>query len=237
MSDRDVSRKPGRRILYGRRQGHKLRQGQQKLLETLLPRIAVDLGALSQPEDQFGPDISHDISDVWLEIGFGGGEHLAVIAAANPTVGIIGCEPFVNGVAKLLAQIAGQDLQNVRLHQDDARDVLEALPDASLGRAMLLFPDPWPKTRHHKRRFVNEETVSQLARVLRPGGEFRVATDIPDYCRWTLGHVVRSGRFDWLADAPDDWRLRPDDWPATRYEKKAIRQGRTPIYLRFRRKA
>ena len=233
MSGHDGPAKNVRRVLYGRRQGHKLRQGQQNLLETLLPQMAVDLNALPRPESLFDTDVS----DIWLEVGFGGGEHLSAMAEANETVGFIGCEPFVNGVAKLLAQIDERKLRNVRVHLGDARDILEALPGHSLGRVMLLFPDPWPKKRHHKRRFVNEETLAQLARVLRPGGEFRVATDIPDYCRWTLGHIARSGAFDWQAGAPEDWRVRPADWPPTRYEKKAIRQGRTPAYLRFRRKA
>ena len=233
MSGQNRESPKPRRQLYGRRQGHKLRKGQQELLETVLPRLAVDFETLTSPKGLF----SKPVSDIWLEVGFGGGEHLAAVAAANPTKGLIGCEPFVNGVAKLLAQIERLGLTNVRIHHGDARDLLEALPDRSLGRVMLLFPDPWPKKRHHKRRFVNEQTLEQLARLLKSGAEFRVATDIPDYCRWTLGHVLSSGAFEWLADGPADWRERPEDWPPTRYEKKALRQGRTPVYLKFRRKA
>ena len=233
MSDQSKGPQGTRRQLYGRRHGHKLRKGQQALMETVLPRLSIDIGALAAPRQLF----PGGTCDVWLEIGFGGGEHLCQVAADNPSIGCLGCEPFVNGVAKLVAQVDRLGLSNVRIHQGDARDVLEALPDQTLGRVMLLFPDPWPKKRHHKRRFVNDETLAQIARVLKPGAEFRVATDIPDYCRWTLGHVLRSGAFDWLADGPADWRCRPADWPATRYEKKALRQRRQPVYLRFRRKA
>ncbi len=232
MSDHDQDANAHRRLLYGRRHGHKLRKGQQELLRTLLPKLSVDpsnLLSLGSPFDQ-------EIEDLWLEIGFGGGEHLATLAAENPQTGFLGCEPFVNGVAKLLVKIDRMGLTNIRIHQGDARDVLDQLADFSLGRVMLLFPDPWPKKRHHKRRFISDETLPQVARVLRPGGEFRVATDIPDYCRWTLNHVLRSDCFDWLAERPADWRERPPDWPETRYEKKARRQGRTPVYLRFRRK-
>lgn len=232
MSDHDHDATTHRRLLYGRRQGHKLRQGQQELLRTLLPKLSVDpsnLPSLSSLFDQ-------EIEDLWLEIGFGGGEHLAALAAENPQIGFLGCEPFVNGVAKLLAQIDRLGLANIRIYHGDARDVLDRLADRSLGRVMLLFPDPWPKKRHHKRRFINDETLPQIARVLRPGGEFRVATDIPDYCRWTLGHILRSDSFDWLAERPADWREHPPDWTETRYEKKARRQGRTPVYLKFRRK-
>ena len=231
MSDHQDTDLARRRLLYGRRHGHKLRQGQQDLIDNLLPKLAVDL----EKAGQAGGIFSSHRDDIWLEIGFGGGEHLAAVAAQNPNIGFIGCEPFVNGVAKLLAQVRAQGLANIRIHMGDARDLLDTIPMGSLGRAMLLFPDPWPKTRHHKRRFINQGTLAQLHRALRPGAEFRVATDIPDYCRWTMMHMHRFGGFDWLAESPSDWRVRPSDWPATRYENKALRQGRTPVYLRFRR--
>ena len=231
MSDQQDSEFARRRLLYGRRHGHKLRQGQQDLVDNLLPKLSIDL----DKADRAGGFFTNDIDDIWLEIGFGGGEHLAAAAEMHPRVGFFGCEPFVNGVAKLLAQIRTQGLENIRIHMGDARDLLDRIPAGTLGRAMLLFPDPWPKTRHHKRRFINQETLTQLHRALKPGAEFRVATDIPDYCRWTLAHMHRFGGFDWLAETPEDWRVRPSDWPATRYEQKALRQGRTPVYLRFRR--
>ncbi len=231
MPGRQSDMQKPRRLLYGRRQGHKLRAGQQHLVETLLPRLAIDLKTLGDPRRLF--DAAPD--DIWLEIGFGGGEHLATQAAAHPNIGFLGCEPFVNGVAKLLVQIDRAGLDNIRLHQGDARDLLDALAPGSVGRVFLLFPDPWPKTRHHKRRFVSQETLDQLAQAVRPGGELRIATDIPDYCRWTLQHIRRHGAFEWLAKGPADWRQRPADWPETRYEQKAIRQGRIPVYLRFRR--
>jgi tRNA (guanine-N7-)-methyltransferase len=170
---------------------------------------------------------------VWLEIGFGGGEHLAWQAAANPDVGIIGCEPFVNGVAKLLAEIEDRDLANVRIHDGDARDLLDLLAPASLDRVFLLYPDPWPKARHRKRRLITAGTVERLARVMTDGAELRIASDIPDYVRWTLVHILSDGRFDWTARRPDDWRHRPTDWPRTRYESKALHSGRVPAYLKI----
>ncbi len=225
-----------RRLLYGRRQGHKLRGHQEQLMQELLPKLAVPVagaaGRSLDPRTLF----PENISKIWLEIGFGGGEHLAAQTAANPDTGLIGCEPFVNGVAKLLADIERQQLGNVRIHHDDARDVLERLSDASLDRAFLLFPDPWHKKRHNKRRFVSQENLTQLARLLKDGAEFRVATDIKDYCRWTLREIRLHGAFEWQAEKADDWRIRPDDWPATRYEAKAGREGRTSVYLTFRRR-
>lgn len=225
-----------RRLLYGRRQGHKLRAHQEKLMQELLPKLSVptDTGAPHSldPHSLF----PSGTKKVWLEIGFGGGEHLVAQALANPEVGLIGCEPFVNGVAKLLAEVEKKHLTNVRIHHDDARDVLEALADASLDRAFLLFPDPWHKKRHHKRRFISQENLTQLARILRDGAQFRVATDIKDYCRWTLREIRAHGAFEWQADRADDWRIRPQDWPGTRYEAKAGREGRTSVYLTFRRR-
>ena len=171
---------------------------------------------------------------VWLEIGFGGGEHLVHQAAANPDVGIIGCEPYINGVAMLLGKIRRAGVSNLAVHPGDARDLFDVLPEASVARAFLLYPDPWPKARHHRRRFVTEEHLVPLARVLKPGAIFRVATDIEDYVRQTLEEVPKFG-FEWLAEGPEDWRAPWDDWLSTRYEQKALREGRRPHYLTFRR--
>ncbi len=203
-------------------------------MDSLLPRLRIDLGG---PAPLYPPSLfAHPAHEVWLEIGYGGGEHLAAQAAAHPDVGFIGCEFFANGIAKLLRRIDNEDLGNIRLHDRDARDLIAALPDASIGRAFLLFPDPWPKTKHHGRRFIQPESLDALARILRPGAQFRVATDIPGYMRWTLFHVTRHPAFTWCDEAPGDWRVRRDDWPGTRYEAKAVREGRTPVYMTFLRR-
>jgi tRNA (guanine-N7-)-methyltransferase len=174
---------------------------------------------------------------VRLEIGFGGGEHLIAQAECNPGSGFIGAEPFVNGMAKALAAIAARGLTNIRLHFGDAVHLLAWLPERSVARVDLLYPDPWPKRRHWKRRFVQDQTLAAIARVLRPGGEFRFATDWPDYADWTLRHVLRSSRYEWTAERADDWRLPWPEFCATRYEAKAKRGGRAPCYLIFRRTA
>lgn len=224
-----------RRQVWGRRQGPKLRPGRRSLLDERLPEVGVTLpddGGRLDPAALFGDGRSRP---VWLEIGFGGGEHLAWQAAANPGVGLIGVEPFVNGVARLLSLLEAERLDNVRILMDDARLLLEALPDASVNRAFVLFPDPWPKLRHHKRRIVNRGTAAELARVLEPGAELRVATDDPDYARWILEALLAEPRLAWTAERAADWRGRPADWPATRYEEKALAAGRRPTFLRFRR--
>jgi tRNA (guanine-N7-)-methyltransferase len=228
MSERPIKR---RRLVHGRRVGHRLHPRQQRLVDELLPGLRIDIGdgGAVAPRTLFGPETRC----VWLEIGFGGGEHLAWQAAANPDVGIIGCEPFVNGVAKLLTEIEDRDLANVRIHDGDARDLLDLLPPASLDRVFLLYPDPWPKARHRKRRLITAVTVDRLARVMTDGAELRIASDIPDYVRWTLVHILSDGRFDWTARRPGDWRHRPSDWPRTRYERKALDSGRVPAYLTF----
>lgn len=223
-----------RRKVFGRRSGHKLRARQADILDSGLARLAVPLpppGDIIDPRGLF----PRAVTDVWFEIGFGGGEHLAAQAEAHPDVGIIGAEPFVNGMASLLRHVEERRLDNVRVLADDARLLLAALPEASLSRAFLLFPDPWPKSRHHKRRFVQQETLDLLARALKPGGEFRVASDIMGYIEWTLAQVGLHHGFQWLAEGPADWRARTEDWPPTRYEAKAIAAGRKPAYLRFRR--
>ena len=200
----------------------------------MLPQLALDLAAPPPPHLQ--SLFPHRVGDVRLEIGFGGGEHLIAQAQAAPEVGFIGCEPFVNGVAKALAGIAAYGLRNIRLHFGDAADLLDWLPTGSLDRVDLLYPDPWPKRRHWKRRFVQDARVAELARVLRPAGEFRFATDIADYAAWTLERLLRSPEFDWTAERADDWRRPWIDHTATRYEAKALRAGCRPCYLTFRRK-
>ncbi len=188
---------------FGRRKGHPLRQRQAALMGTLLPRLKLDLAAPA-PADLRA--LFHAVDEVRLESGFGGGEHLIAEASQHPRSGFIGIEPFVNGMAKALAAIDERKLQNIRLHHGDATDMLAWLPDASLARFDLLYPDPWPKRRHWKRRFVQDESVAAIARIVRPGGEFRFASDIPDYVAWTLMRLTRSPDFAWTAERADDWR-------------------------------
>lgn len=224
-----------RRTLHGRRRGKKLRAGQQSLLDTLLPRLALALPADAQNIDlaqAFGGHLPAD--GVWLEVGFGAGEHLVWQAEQHRGAGLIGCEPYLNGVAKCLAGIERSGVKNIRLFTDDARLVMAALPPRSLSRVFVLFPDPWPKSRHHKRRFVQRETLDILAGLMIPGAELRLATDDPSYLPWMVEHACTHPAFDWLAESPADWRGRPADWPATRYEQKEI-AGR-PIFLRLRRR-
>jgi tRNA (guanine-N7-)-methyltransferase len=221
------------RAFFGRRKGHKLRPNQQRLIDTLLPRLAVDLTQPAPPELKALFPVP--VSDVQLEIGFGGGEYLTAQAQSEPNKGFIGVEPFVNGLAKALTAIESKSLRNVRLHFDDAADLIAWLPEHSLARIDLIHPDPWPKRRHWKRRFVQDEMVTRLARTLRPGGEFRFVTDIADYAAWTLQRLLRSRDFEWNAECADDWR-KP--WPGflqTRYNVKAERQDRAACFLIFRR--
>lgn len=220
---------------FGRRQGYKLKPRQQELVDTLLPDLR-----LSAPEN--GNKIALDgcfkepVKQVWFEIGFGGGEHAAAQVENNPDIGLIACEPFMNGVASLLSHIDKRGLQDrIRILDDDARSLLDALPDQSLDRMFLLFPDPWRKKRHAKRRFIGPENLELVARVLKPGGEFRVASDHMPYIDWTLQHLSDHRDFKWICYGPQDWRTRPDDWPPTRYEQKALKQGKACVYLRFRR--
>ena len=172
----------------------------------------------------------------WLEIGFGGGEHLAWQAARHPDIGLIGCEPFVNGVVGALGHIAAARLANVRLWPEPALPLLEALPSGSLARVFVLFPDPWPKLRHHKRRLIQRPLLDRLAGLMVDGGELRIATDDPDYRRWILAALLDHPGFAWLARRPADWRERPPDWPETRYERKARAAGRAPVFFRFARR-
>src|ERR1700726_2879124 len=221
------------RAFFGRRKGHKLPPHHARLIDTLLPRLAIDLGRPA-PTD-LGALFAVPVTDVQLEIGFGGGEFMIAQAQARPRSGFIGVEPFVNGMAKALAAIESCDLKNIRLHFADAVSLVDWLPADSLSRIDLIHPDPWPKRRHWKRRFVQDATVSAMARILRPGGEFRFVSDISDYCAWTLVHLSRAPDFVWTAEKADDWRLPWSDYTMTRYGRKAEREGRRAAYLRFRR--
>jgi tRNA (guanine-N7-)-methyltransferase len=222
------------RAFFGRRKGHALRPRQTALFETLLPRLAIDTDAPT-PSD-LRALFPGGAGEVRLEIGFGGGEHLIAQAGANPLTGFIGSDAFVNAMAKALAAIDDQKLANVRLHFGDAAHLLAWLPPGSLARLDLLYPDPWPKRRHWKRRFVQDESLKEIARVLHPGGEFRFATDIPDYAAWTLQRVLRSADFHWTAEKADDWRKPWPGFGGTRYEAKAKREGRVPAYFIFQRR-
>jgi tRNA (guanine-N7-)-methyltransferase len=214
--------------LYGRRQGHKLRQGQALLLEELLPRVEVpEQGALTS-QCLFG-----DIRPLHFEIGFGSGEHMAAQAAAHPDHGFIGCEPFINGVVGALSHIDEMGLRNVRLHMGNALDVLARLPDASLERVYLLHPDPWPKARHAKRRMMNLGPLDMIAAKLRPGGIFRFGTDHPIYVRWAMMQMNARHDFEWQAHTATDFLTRPVDWPETRYERKARRLGHEVWYFEY----
>jgi tRNA (guanine-N7-)-methyltransferase len=221
------------RAFFGRRKGHPLRTHQAALYDTLLPKLALDLSKPAAADLRTLFPVA--VNDVRLEIGFGGAEHLIAQALANPTTGFIGSEPFVNGMAKALAAIEQHNLQNIRLSAGDATHLIEWLPAGSLSRIDLLYPDPWPKRRHWKRRFVQHESLARLARILRGGGEFRFATDIAGYASWVLARVLRSPDFTWTAEQADDWRRPWPDFAGTRYEAKAKREGRTPAYLTFRR--
>jgi tRNA (guanine-N7-)-methyltransferase len=254
-----------RRQLYGRRKGPKLSQHQSSLFETLLPQLELKLAHDSDPRTYFD-----DVDDVWLEIGFGGGEHLLWQAQHHPNIGLMGAEPYETGVAKLLSKLsspacgggvlrseatqegggarnplppsaslrsappphAGEEhIRNIRIYQSDAREIVEALPDASLGRVFILFPDPWPKTRHHKRRFIQMDMLDALSRVMKPGAELRFASDDSGYLSWTLERLLAHPAFRWTATCADDWNIRPADWPPTRYEEKALHG--VPVFLKF----
>jgi tRNA (guanine-N7-)-methyltransferase len=208
--------------IYGRRKGKPLRRHHLDLMEELLPQLDVDL---TQP-------LADAQERCWLEIGFGGGEHVAHQAALHPDVTVIGAEPYLNGVAKLLAEIEVRKLANVKVHYGDARVLLDALPDTCIERIYLLYPDPWPKERQKKRRFVSAANLLHFHRILKPGGVFLFASDIADYVDWTREHVAMSGLFQERGDAVDPF----ENWTQTRYEAKAIREGRPPVYLTFTRK-
>ncbi len=220
---------------HGRRRGRRLRAHREELLTTLLPALEISLPSDDStlvPQELF----KQPVREIWLEIGFGNGEHLFWQAQHHRDVGLIGAEPYRNGVARLLSYIGDSDVENIRIVPDDVRPLLRHLPPASLGRVFILFPDPWPKARHHKRRLVSEQTLDQLATLMADGAELRLATDDVDYLGWMLRVGLAHPDFEWLARRPDDWRQRPDDWPATRYEEKNRSGGLGPVFLRFCRR-
>ena len=232
-------------MLYGRRKGPKLSRHKEDLRRTLLPKLALRLEQGADPRLYFsswpGSDAQAErdpaiqsVTDVWLEVGFGGGEHLLEQARANPRIGLIGAEPYEAGVAKLLSKLEGADVSNIRIHEGDARDIVEALPPACLGRVFILFPDPWPKTRHRKRRFVQTEMLGALARVMKQGAELRLASDDSAYVDWTLERLLAHPDFSWTAERAADWKIRPPGWPETRYEAKALHGP--PAYFLFVRR-
>ncbi|MDA9269369.1 tRNA (guanosine(46)-N7)-methyltransferase TrmB [Amylibacter sp.] len=235
--EKHVSGAP-RRNFYGRIKGKSLQKSQERYmsedLEALKPKNVTWADNpernLIHPREWFEDD-----REIWLEIGFGGGEHLVHQASSNPDKGIIGCEPYINGVAMLLGKIRSAKVNNIIVYPGDARDMMDILPKETISRAFLLYPDPWPKTRHHRRRFVTPEHLEPLAACLKSGAIFRVATDIEDYVRQTLEEVHLNGNFEWLAESASDWKQPWDDWISTRYELKALRENRTPHYLTFRK--
>jgi len=224
------------RNFYGRRRGKGLRESQKTYLDEDLAALSPGRVSWEENPDRLPLDLGARFPgrEIWLEIGFGGGEHMVHQAALHPQAGIVGCEPFINGVAMLLRKIRDAGVENVAVHPGDARDLFDVLPAASVAKAFLLYPDPWPKKKHHRRRFVTPEHLEPLARAMRPGAELRMATDIPDYVRQALEEVPDHG-FEWVAERPADWREPWDDWIPTRYEQKALREGRVPHYLTFRR--
>jgi tRNA (guanine-N7-)-methyltransferase len=216
------------RRLYGRSRGKALRAGQERLLAEALPLFSIAPEVLAA-----GRAFDTRPREVWLEIGFGAGEHLIEQAKANPDVGVIGCEPFLNGVVAALAGLMRERLANVRLRRGDVQAVVEAVPDAFFSRVFILYPDPWPKRRHHKRRVVAVGMIEALARVMRVGAELRFATDVDDYAGWTLARFLASPHFRWAATRANDWRWPWPEWRATRYEAKARGEGRRSVYLTF----
>ena len=206
---------------FGRNRGRSLRPHQQSLLELLLPKISVSLAC---PLDKNAKKLA-------LEIGFGGGEHLAAQALHNPDTLYIGCEPYVNGVAKLLCEIQDKNIQNIRIHMGDAREVIQALPPASVDEVFILFPDPWPKTRHNKRRLVNAQTLAMLARVHKKAGRLLLATDHVDYGAWMLELLAHHPDYTWTAERAADWQIPPADWTQTKYQRKTTEQGRLPQFF------
>ncbi len=222
---------PRRRALYGRSRGKTLRQYHARLMREALPRVEIAPAAFAGS----APLFAKAPSEIWLEIGFGGGEHLLGQAAARPDIGFIGCEPFVNGVAKLLAGLDEQSLSNVRIHSGDAGALIAAMPASFVSRVFCLYPDPWPKRRHNKRRIISSALIDELARILRPGGELRFASDIDDYCGWALRRILEAPAFRWTARQSSDWLEAWPEWRSTRYEAKAQREGRTSSYLTFQR--
>lgn len=224
------------RNFYGRRHGQTLTNAQKNYLDEDLAALSPGRVNWDENPERTPLDLKARFGDrpLWLEVGFGGGEHLVHQAKQNPNTTIIGAEPYINGVAMLLGKIRRASQHNISIHPGDARDLMDVLPERSISKAFLLYPDPWPKKRHHRRRFVTQEHLVPLARALSKGAEFRVATDIPDYVRQTMEEVPKAG-FEWLAESAKDWQNPWDDWISTRYEQKALREGRVPYYMTFKR--
>ncbi len=231
VSTEDAERSSAPRRLFGRSKGKALRPHQTELISQLLPALSLDVSKPIDPSALF----PEPMRELRLEVGFGGGEHLIEAASSEPDVGFIGCEPFVNGVARLLSRIERRELKNIRLYRGDAVEALDRLPDASLSRVYLFYPDPWPKRRQRKRRFVSEDALARLARVMKKSAELRFSTDIDDYAAWTLARIGVSPYFEWTAKASADWLDPWEGWTRTKYESKAIAAGRKPVYLNFTR--
>ncbi len=232
MSSARLREKDGLLASYGRRTARPLTERKQHLMNTLLPRIRVPL----DPQHITPLDMQNlfpQATSYWLEIGFGGGEHCAAQAIRHPHIGILASEPFIDGVAKLVTLIDENKIENIALWDDDARLLMQAIPDASLERVFILFPDPWPKAKHHKRRIVSPETLNMLARIMKQGAELRLATDHVAYSEWMIEQMTQDERFYWTAETPEDWQNPPEDWVKTRYQEKAERQGRSAIFLRY----
>ncbi len=219
---------------FGRRKGRGLTRARQALVDTVLPRLRIASGGADEPVDVLGL-FPQPMSDLWLEVGFGAGEHLAAQAQAHPDTGFIGCEPYINGIAGLLFLIDQNGSDNIRVFDNDVRSLLPRLPEASLGRVFVLYPDPWPKKRHHQRRLIQPGTLDQLARLMKDGAELCFASDHMEYARWVLFHVTNHSSFAWTATRPSHWRQRPSCGIQTRYEAKAKAQGSACVYLNFRR--
>ncbi|MDG1858984.1 MAG: tRNA (guanosine(46)-N7)-methyltransferase TrmB [Emcibacteraceae bacterium] len=219
--------------VYGRRQGKALRKASKERLEEYFPRYSISLDENGAVD--FTSLFEEEYKEYWLEIGFGKGEHLVAQAKANPEIGFIGCEPFLNGVSGLIDHMAREGVTNIRFFMDDARLLMDAMPDQFISRCFILFPDPWRKKRHYKRRIVSPGNVDVLSRLLKNDSELRIGTDHHDYCRWILARMMENENFNWQSDHPDDWHVRPEDWPSTRYEKKALKVGRLSAYMRFKR--
>jgi tRNA (guanine-N7-)-methyltransferase len=230
MTPKPIPQDPrGPRAFFGRRAGKKLHTGQKALFEILLPQLEIDISVPVDPRGLFPA-----AKRIHLEIGYGGGEHLARMARENPEDGFIGCEVFTGGIGKLLEAIDAEALQSIRLFPDDVIKLLAVMPDASIDCLYVLYPDPWPKPRHHKRRLIQFPVLAEFARVLKPGGTFRFATDIEDYANWTLAHILKAPAFDWPSVAPGAWHAPYPGWQPTRYETKARRQGRMKsFYFEF----
>jgi tRNA (guanine-N7-)-methyltransferase len=235
MSARDQNQQHRPTSFFGRRKGPRLRPHQAELVDHLLPKLAIDATAPA-PQSLAGLFAAKVVDAARLEIGFGGGEHLLGEARAHPVTGFIGCEPYLNGLAKILARLEAEPADNLRLFAGDAAELLDWLPIASLQRIDLIHPDPWPKRRHWKRRFVQRATMAAMARVLKRGGEFRFVSDIDDYAAWTLDLFQRSTDFIWIAERADDWRKPWHGFTHTRYGAKAVREGRAATYLIFRKR-